>query len=155
MYSSEEEFAYYQVALSEVDTLAKGSTIRLNIKVYPQQRSLKAILLLFLEPFISGARHSENYIFPDLTKVSVTINRSPNMLYSKGIESKDIWGEAHSFFVKDKNKTEPKNMTKFYTDHKFALVIGLHSMAGPSAQAMHGNDTPMMNTKDGVHLETE
>ena len=32
-----------------------------------------------------------SYVFPDLTKVSVTINGSPNMLYNNGIESKEMW----------------------------------------------------------------
>ena len=55
---------------------------RLNIKVNPQRRSLKAILLLFTELYAAGARDSEKYVFPDLTKVKVTIKGSPNMLYN-------------------------------------------------------------------------
>lgn len=31
---------------------------------------------LLLEPYAAGTRDSEKYIFPDLTKVSVTINDS-------------------------------------------------------------------------------
>ena len=46
---------------------------------------MKDILLLFVEPYPAGARDSEKYIFPDLKKISVTINGSPNMLYNNGI----------------------------------------------------------------------
>ena len=55
---------------------------------------MKGILLLFVEPYNASTRDSEKYILPDLTKVSVTINGSPNMLYNKGIDSKDMWEEA-------------------------------------------------------------
>jgi len=65
---------------------------------------MKGILLLFVEPYAAGARDSEKYIFPDLTKVSVTINGSPNMLYNNGVEGKDMWGEVNRFIVKEKIK---------------------------------------------------
>jgi len=51
---------------------------------------MKAILLLFVEPYSSGARDSEKYVLPDLTKVQVTINGSPNMLYNEGIVATDL-----------------------------------------------------------------
>ena len=44
------------------------------------------------------------YVFPDLTKVSVTINGSPNIIYNNGVEGKDMWEEAQRFFVKEKIK---------------------------------------------------
>jgi len=140
------------VTRSKVVTFKKDTETRINIKVDAQRRSLKAILLLFVEPYTAGARDSEKYIFPDLTKVSVTINGSPNMLYNNGIEGKDMWEEAHRFFVKEKNKTEHMNVTKFYTGEKFGLVIDMRSMA---AQAMHGSGTRIVNSTDGVQLEIE
>ena len=78
---------------SKVVPVKKGTETRINIKVNAQRRSLKAILLLFMEGYTGGARDSEKYVFPDLTKVSVTINGSPNMIYNNGIEGKDMWEE--------------------------------------------------------------
>ena len=130
----------------------KGADTRINVKVDAQRRSLKAVLLLFIEPYAGGARDSEKYIFPDLTKVKVTINGTPNMLYNEGIEGKDMWEEARRFFVKEKNKTEHMDLTKFYTGDKFGLVIDLRSMAD---QAMHGSGTRLVNSTDGVFLEIE
>ena len=69
---------------------SKGTDTMLNIKVNFQRRSLKGILLLFVEPYTTGATDSEKNFDPGLTKVRVTINGSPNMLYN-GIEGKDIW----------------------------------------------------------------
>ena len=44
------------------------------------------------------------------------------------------------------------NLTKFYTDDRFGLLIDLRSMAD---QALHGSGARLVNTKDGVQLELE
>ena len=90
VYSNGKEFAYDHVMQEEVVTFKKGSDTRINLRVNPQRRSIKGILLLFVEPYTAGARDSEKYMNPDLTKVSVTVNGSPNMLYNNGIEVKDF-----------------------------------------------------------------
>ena len=43
-----------------------------------------------MEPYVAGARESEKYLNPDLTKVSVKVNGSPNRLHNNGIGSKDV-----------------------------------------------------------------
>ena len=148
VYSTGKEFLYDHVQRPEMVSIPKGLPTRINIKVNPQRRSLKGLLLLFVEPYAPGARDSEKYFNPDLTKVSVTVNGSPNMLYNSGIEGKDIWAEASRFFV----KTQHMNLSKFYTDDKFGLLINLRSMAD---QALHGSGTRLVDTKDGVQLELE
>jgi len=104
VYTSGKEFAYDHVMRSQVVTFKKDTDTRKNIKIDAQKRSLKALLLLFIEPYADGAKDSEKYIFPDLTKVSVTINDSPNTIYNNGVEGKDTWEEAQRFFVKEKIK---------------------------------------------------
>ena len=151
-YTSGKEFAYDHIQRDEVVTFKKGSDTRLNIRVNPQRRSLKGILLLFVEPPTAGARQSEAYLNPDLTKVSVTVNGSPNMLYNNGLEGIDVWEEVKRFFLKTKNKTQHMNATKFYTKNKFGLMIDLRSIADHSK---HGSGTRLVNTKDGVQLELE
>ena len=133
-------------------TFKKGTETRININVDTQRRSPKAILLLFVEGYTGGARDSDKFVFPDLMKVSVTINGSPNMVYNNGIEGKNMWEEAHRFFVKEKNKAEHMNLSKSYADDKFGLVINMRSMA---AQAMHSSSTCIVNSTDGVQLEIE
>jgi len=130
----------------------KGTDKKINIKVNAQRRSLKALLLLFVKPYTAGDRDSEKFIFPDLTKVSVTVNGSPNMLFNDGIEGKDMWEEASRFFVKEENKTKPMNATKFYTDDNFGLVMDMRTMAD---QSMHGSGKRIVNSTDGVQLEIE
>ena len=104
VYSSGKEFAYDHIQRAEVVAFAKGTDTRLNRRVNPQRRSLKAVLLLFVEPYTAGTRHSEAYLNPDLTKVSVTVNGLPNMLYNNGLEGIDIWEEVKRFFAKEKIK---------------------------------------------------
>ena len=86
MYASGKGFLYDHVSRDKVVTVAKSSDTRINIKVNAQRRSMKGLLLLFVEPYTAGARDSEKYVFPDIKKVSVTITGSPNMLYNNGIE---------------------------------------------------------------------
>ena len=137
---------------SKVVPFKKDTDTRKNIKIDAQKRSLKALLLLFIEPYADGARDSEKYVFPDLTKVSVTINGSPNMIYNNGIEGKDMWEEAQRFFVKEKNKTEHMDVTKFYTGDNFGLLIDMRSMAD---QEIHGSGKRIVNSTDGIQLEIE
>jgi len=151
-YSSGKEFLYDHVHLEKTIPFAKGSDARLNIKVNAQRRSMKAILLLFTEPYTAGARDSEKFVFPDLKKVKVTINGSPNMLYNEGIVATDLWRESRRFFVREKNKTEHMNLKLFLAGDRFGLLVDLRSMADRS---MHGSGVRLVNTTDGVQLELE
>ena len=152
MYTTGKGFLYDHVSRDKVVSVAKNSDSRINIKVNAQRRSMKGLLLLFVEPYTAGTRDSEKYVFPDIKKVSVTINGSPNMLYNNGIEPRDIWSEASRFFMKEKHKPQFMNMKKFYTGNKFGLLIDLRSMA---SQEIHGSGTRLVNTTDGVQLEIE
>ena len=152
VYTSGKEFVYDHVMMDKVAPINRGTDTRINIKINAQRRSMKSILLLFVVPYAAGTRDSEKYIFPDLKKISVTINGSPNMLYNNGIESRDIWSEVSRFFMKDKYKPQHMTLEKFYTGNKFGLLIDLRSMA---SQKMHGSGTRLLNTTDGVQLEIE
>ena len=152
VYTSGKEFAYDHVTRDKVHPFKKQTETRLNITVNAQRRSMKGLLLLFVEPYTAGARDSEKYIFPDIKKIRVTINGTPCMLYNEGIESRNIWSEASRFFMKEKHKPQHMNMQKFYTDNKFGLLIDLRSLA---SQEMHGGGTRLVNTTDGVQLEIE
>ena len=151
-YTSGKEFVYDHVGRSKVVPINRGTETRINIKVDAQRRSMKGILLLFVEPYTAGTRDSEKYVFPALKKISVTVNGSPNMLYNNGIESQDIWSEVRRFFMKEKSKPQHMTLEKFYTKNKFGLLIDLRSMA---SQEMHGSGTRLVNTTDGVQLEIE
>ena len=148
-YTNGKESLYDHTSRFIVHTIDKTCPL-INIKVDSQRRSMKGILLLFVEPYTAGASNSEKFIFPDLNKVSVTINRSPKLLYNNGIESRDAWRQVSRFFMKEKHKPQHMTLQKFYTKDKVGLLINLRSMA---SQEMHGSGTRLVNTTDGVQLE--
>ena len=82
-YSYGKEFAYDYILREQVVDVNRGTDGRLNIRVNPQRRSLKGLLLLFIVPYTAGARDSEHYLNPDITKVSVTVNGSPHRVYNE------------------------------------------------------------------------
>ena len=128
VYENGKELLYEHVSRGNVMRI-DTSTELINIKVGSQRRSMKGILLLFVAPYAAGARDSEKYGFPDLEKVFVTINGSPNMLYNNGIESEDAWRQASRFFMKEKHKPQHMTLQKFYAEDKFGILIDLRSMA--------------------------
>ena len=148
-YEGGKEFFYDHVSRFRVISIDSSSPL-INIKVDHQRRSMKGILILFVEHYTAGTRHSEKYIFPDLKKVSVTISGSPNMLYNNGIESMDSWSQISRFFMEEKHKDQLMTLQKFYSEDKFGLLIDLRSMA---SQEMHGSGTRLVNTTDRVQLE--
>ena len=100
VYSSGKEFTYEHVQLVNVISILKGTSTKISVNMNSQRRSLKAILILFTEPYIAGARDSEKYVFPDLTKVYVTINGMSSMIYRDGLVPSDFWEEVNRFFVR-------------------------------------------------------
>ena len=150
IYDSGKEFAYDLVMRERVVPIARGGDTRLNLRVNPQRRSLKGILLLFINPYVAGARDTESYFNPDITKVKVTVNGVPNRVYNEGISVTDMWNELTRYF----NPRGRPNMTlaKYLTGNKFGLWIDLRSMAGTT---LHGNGQQLVNTQDGVQFEIE
>ena len=136
-YASGKEFAYDLVMRERVVPITRGSDTHLTIRVNPQRRSLKGLLLLFINPYNPGARDSEHYFNPDITKVKVTVNGVPSRVYNEGISDKDMWNELTRHF-NQKNGGGSPNMTlaKYLTANKFGLWVDLRSMADTT---MHGN----------------
>ncbi len=106
------------------------------------RRSMRAIVILFKH---ADTEDSEEYVYPNITKVDVTIDGRPNAVYSNGITTDDLYREAKRVFhVKDSNMTEKR----FY-DKKFALVVDLRCTDDNNAVNAGHNVT---DTKSGVQL---
>ena len=152
-YASGKEFAYDLVMRAEVATITRGSDTHLNLRVNPQRKSLKGILLLFINPYVAGARDTEHYFNPDITKVKVTtVNGVPNRVYNEGISGKDMWNELTRYFKPSTDGQPNMTLTKYLTANKFGLWIDLRSMADTT---MHSNGQRLVNTQDGVQLEID
>ena len=106
------------------------------------RRSMRATVILFKH---ADTVDSEEYVYPKITKVDVTIDGRPNAVYSNGISTDDLYREARRVFhVEDSNMTEKK----FY-DNKFALVVDLRCVDDNNAVNAGHN---VMDTKSGVQL---
>ena len=151
-YASGKEFAYDLVMRERVVPIVRGSDTHLNLRVNPQRRSLKGILLLFINPYTAGARDSESYFNPDITKVKVTVNGVPNRVYDEGISGSDMWNELTRYFNPHSRGWPNMTLTKYLTGNKFGLWVDLRSMADTT---LHGNGQRLVNTQDGVQLEIE
>ena len=97
-YDNGKEFAYDLIMRERVVPIARNGDTRLNLWVNPQRRLLKGILLLYINPFVAGARDTEHYFNPDITKVKVTVNGVPNRVYNEGISGTDMWNELTRYF---------------------------------------------------------
>ena len=151
-YSTGKEFAYDLVMRERVVPITRGSDTRLNLRVNPQRRSLKGILLLCINPYASGSRNSEHFFNPDITKVKVTVNGVPNRVYNEGISGTDMWEELTRYFTLSTKGRPNMTLSEYLTSNKFGLWIDLRSMADTT---MHGNGQRLVNTQDGVQLEIE
>ena len=151
-YQTGKAFAYDLVMRERVVPITRGSDTRLNLRVNPQRRSLKGILLLFISPYASGNRDTEHYFNPDITKVKVTVNGVPNRVYNEGISGSDMWKELTRHFKPSPKGRPNMTLAKYLTANKFGLWIDLRSMADTT---MHGNGQRLVNTQDGVQLEIE
>ena len=153
IYTSGKEFAYDLVMRERVVPISRGGDTRLNLRVNPQRRALKGILLLFINPFVAGARDTEHYFNPNITKVKVTVNGVPNRVYNEGISGTDMWNELTRYFNPHTGTGRPNmSLTKYLTGNMFGLWIDLRSMADTT---LHGNGQRLVNTQDGVQLEIE
>ena len=150
-YDTGKAFAYDLVMRDKVVPIDQGTETRINLRVNPQRRSLKGILLLFITPYTAGTRESERYINPYITKVKVTVNGVPNRVYNEGINGTDMWRELTRHFNPHARGRANMNLTKYLTD-KYALWIDLRSMDDTT---MHGTGQRLVNTQDGVQLEIE
>ena len=151
-YASGKEFAYDLVMREKVVPITLSSDTHLNLRVNPQRRSLKGILLLFINPFTAGARDTEQFFNPDITKVKVTVNGVPNRVCNEGLNGSDMWQELTRHFKPSTNGRPNMTLAKYLTSNKFGLWIDLRSMVDTT---MHGNGQRLVNAQDGVQLEID
>ncbi|CAB4026871.1 Hypothetical predicted protein [Paramuricea clavata] len=122
LYGSERELSYEHVTLMKKTEWDKNATI-VNETINVPRRSIKAVVMLFTE---KTSTDSEEYIFPNIEKVKVTIEGVPNVIYSQGMTKTRMYEEAKRLFGTDANSQQ--SLIKFYKDKKFALVTDLRTV---------------------------
>ena len=135
------DFPFEYVTHSRLSNWRKDQT-DINETIDLPRKSMRAIVMLFK---YADTVDSEEYIFPKIKKVEISVDGDPNAVYSKGMKTNDLYREARRVFhVEDTDMTEEK----FY-DNKFALVIDLRNNGDNSAI---GSGYKIVNTKTGIQI---
>ena len=124
----------------------KDSTLEV-VDINIPRKSLKALVLLFTEP---EKDDSEYFPFPNLEKVSVTVEGNPNDLYSEGLAKRDMFYEAQRFFGNGL-QTSFVSLEKYYVD-KFACVLDFRTV---DDENIFGSGRNIIGTQAGILLEIE
>ena len=136
------DLPYEHVNRHRREEWAKRS-ILINTTVDLPRKSMRAIVILFRH---KDATDSEEYVFPNIKTVKVSIDRDPNAVYSNGLKTDDFYKEAKRIFsIPGSDMTEKK----FY-NNKFALVVDLRNN---SDVGLSGSGSRIIDTKSGVQLE--
>ena len=93
-YNASRSLPYDYTTLLKTLPWAKGNT-REVIDINIPKKSMKAVVLLFTK---KDAGDSEEFLFPNLTNVDVTVEGNPNDIYSRGLVKRDMYREAVRFF---------------------------------------------------------
>ena len=113
---------------------------------------MKAVVLLFTK---KAAGDSEKFVFPNLTRVDVTLEGNPNDIYSNSLAKRDMYREAVRFFSKTKCEkylgTNCVSRQKYYTD-KFACVIDFTTVDDDTVSR---SDRKLVGTQAGILMEIE
>ena len=135
------DFPFEHITHPQLSDWRKDQT-DINKVIDLPRKSMRAIVMLFKH---ADTVDREEYIFPKIKKVAISINGDPNAVYSKGMKTNHLYREARRVFnVKDTDMTEER----FY-DNKFALVIDLRNNGDNSAM---GSGCKVVDTKTGVQL---
>jgi hypothetical protein len=144
LYGSERELSFEHATLMKKTEWSKDSTI-INETINVPRRSMKAIVMLFTN---KTKTDSEEYIYPNIEKVRVTIEGVPNAVYSQGIPKTRLYEEARRLFGTD--EISHQTLTGFFKDKKFALVIDLRTASDSNT---YGNGAKIQNTQSGILVE--
>ena len=145
LYSSDRSLSYEHVTLMKATVWTAASTL-INENINIPKKSMKAVVLLFTK---TSRSDSEEFIYPNITKVKVTIEGAPTEVYSQGIPKERFYDEAKRLLGNKMEKDEFMKPQKFYKD-KFALVIDLRSN---EEMQKTGHGKKIVNTQNGILLE--
>ena len=148
MYEAGRSMYFEEAQLLETKPWAKTLTMT-SEKVNIPRKSMKAIVMLFTKQ--GDIEESENFVYPNIDKVSVDIEGTPNVIYSKSMPSDRLYYEAKRVFQMGPDLDTFMTIEKFY-DTGFALVIDLRTIEDTKKTS---DGTRLVNTQAGVTVIVE
>ncbi|CAB3989099.1 Hypothetical predicted protein [Paramuricea clavata] len=137
MYSTGRSLSYKHVTLMRTSNWDKDLTI-VNENINIPRKSIVRT-------------DSEEYIYPNIDKVNLTIEGVPNAVFSQGLPKSRFFEEAKRFFCPMCEKSmadEFMSISRFFSDG-FALVVDLRSTQDDTT----GGGRKIVNTQSGVLME--
>ena len=96
--------------------------------------SLQGLLLLFLDKHDDFANKNEEFYYPSIKLILVTINGMPHQLFAAGLQARDIYLEIGKYFYK-----EHSNITwEDFLTTKFGLWVDTRSNTNNTLPAVAG-----------------
>ena len=144
-------------------SLNKSDTIW-NISLAPQAKSMKGILILFIDPADGGAsfeRDTEKFYNPKITKVSCTLDGVPNQLFASGMKPHQFFDEIRKHFADGKHRTVNSVSKELelgdvslpdYLTTKFGLWLDMRSTDDDS---LHGSGRKIEGASQSIQIEIE
>ena len=122
LYAAGRSLFFEYVTLGKTTVWAAASTL-INENINILRKPMKAIVMLFTK---DTRTDSEEFVYPNISEVKLTIEGVPNQIYSQGINKSRFYEEAMRSFGSKDLKDQFMTPQKFYKD-KFALVVDLRS----------------------------
>ena len=145
IYETGKSLDFDHVTLMKTTEWDKDSTL-VNETINLPRRSMKAVVLLFKS---KTPTESEEYLYPNIEGVKVTIEGVPNSVYSQGIPKSRLHEEAGRLFGRYHNCEKSVPIRDFYKD-QFACVVDLRTYEDSN---VFGVGRKLVNTQSGVLLE--
>ena len=145
-YSTGRSLSFNHDTLMKTVEWNKDATLH-NETINIPRKSMKAVVLLFKNKTITD---SEEFVYPNITEVKVSIEGIPNSIYSQGIPKSRFFEEAFRIFHCGYESCESvMSLEKFYKD-SFALVVDLRTI---NDNFVYGDGKRLVNTQSGILLE--
>ena len=114
--------SFEHATLMKTTEWSKSSTL-INETINLPRKSMRAVVLLFKNKTPTG---SEEYVYPNIESVKVTIEGVPNSVYSQGIPKSRLYEEAGRLFGEHCKTERSISVREFYKD-QFACVVDLRT----------------------------
>ena len=162
-YEGKHTVLYDRVIRHSKLTLNKSDTIW-NIALAPQAKSMKAILILFVDPADGGtaySRDTEKFYNPKITNVMITLDGNPNQLFASGMRPHQQFGEIKKIFADGKHRTNTHVAKELeladieledYATTKYALCLDMRTTDDDS---LHGSGRKIEGASQSIQIQIE
>ena len=144
-YSTGRSLSYNYVTLMKTTEWDKDATLH-NETINIPRKSMKAVVLLFQNKTLTD---SEEFVYPNITEVKISVEGIPNSVYSQGMPKRRFFEEAFRVFHCGFTPCDSvMSVEKFFKD-SFALVVDLRTL---DDNFVYGNGKKLVNTQSGLLL---